>query len=477
MSNNLYTSPFVSRYASIEMSYVFSPTFKYILWRKLWVALARGQQELGLPITKEQISSMEACLLDIPFERVAEIEKENRHDVMAHILAFGEQCKEARGIIHLGATSSFVTDNADLIQMKFAFQLVKQKLITVLRNLVKFAEKYQSLACLSFTHLQAAQPTTVGKRASLWIQDFLCDLEDIDHVLENMRFLGVKGATGTQASFLALFNHDPLKVKQLDTLVAKEMGFSSVFTVTSQTYPRKQDMRIFSALAGLGASSHKFATDIRLLAHMKEIEEPSSETQVGSSAMPYKRNPMRSERVCGMARYLISLQDNPAYTAATQWLERSLDDSSNRRLSLAEGFLTADSILELLSDITPHLIVYPKMILHNLNKELPFLASENILMAAVKKGKDRQKVHERLRMHSIEAATKIKVEGKEIDYLELLSKDSEIGLSIKELLDLLQIKHFVGNAEAQTVEFLLKEVIPLLKKYQDIPSAVSGLRV
>ena len=382
MSSSTYVSPFVSRYASSEMSYTFSPNFKYVIWRKLWIALAKGEKSLGLPITERQIHAMENALLSIPFERIAEIEKENRHDVMAHILAFGEQCPESKGIIHWGATSSFVTDNADLIQIRIALQLLRQKLITVIRNLVIFAEKYASLACLGFTHLQAAQPTTVGKRACLWIQDLLFDLEDMEHVLEKIRFLGVKGATGTQASFLALFNNDKAKVKQLDMFVANEMGFSSVFTIASQTYPRKQDMRVLSALASIGASAHKFATDIRLLAHMKEIEEPSSSFQVGSSAMPYKRNPMRCERICGMARFLISLQENPAYTASTQWLERTLDDSSNRRIVIAEAFLTADSILEILSDVTAHLIVYPKMIEKNLHQELPFLASENILMAA-----------------------------------------------------------------------------------------------
>ncbi len=473
----LYESPLVLRYASKEMSYLFSPYFKHVTWRRLWVALARAEKSLGLPITDKQVHSMESAIRDIDFARVAEIEKELRHDVMAHIYAFGELCPDAQSILHLGATSSYVTDNTDLIQIHEAFKLLKPKLVETIRHLVQFSEEHAELACLSYTHFQPAQPTTVGRRACLWLQDFLSDLIDLEEKNNEIRFLGVKGATGTQASFLSLFEGDANKVRLLDEFVAKEMGFTHIYTITGQTYPRKQDMRLFSVLTGLAASAHKFASDIRLLAHMKEIEEPFSARQVGSSAMPYKRNPLRSERVCALARFLLSLAENPSYTAATQWLERTLDDSANRRLAIAEGFLTADAILNLLVDLTSNLVVYPKMVLRHLHEELPFLASENILMASVQKGKDRQLVHERLRMHSLAAGRKIKVEGEKGDFLERISEDPEIGLSEKELKELLKIEKFLGRSKDQISEFLARDVEPILKRYKDIKPYIPSINV
>lgn len=472
-----YESPLSTRYASREMSYVFSPQYKHSTWRRLWTALAKAEKALGLPITDPQIHSLEKHIYDIDFEKVAEIEKDFRHDVMAHIYVYGEQCPEARSIIHLGATASFVTDNADLIQMHEALKLLKPKLVEAIRHLVHFAEEHANLPTLSFTHLQPAQPTTVGKRACLWIQDLLMDLHDLESRQTDMRFLGVKGATGTQASFMALLNNDSSKVKELDALVAKEMGFFNVLTISSQTYPRKQDMRIFSVLSGLAASAHKFATDIRLLSHLKEVEEPFEASQVGTAAMPYKRNPMRCERVCGLARFLLSLAENPAYTASLQWLERSSDDSSNRRLSIAEAFLTADAILNHLVDISANLIVYPKMISKHLNEELPFIAADNILLASVKKGKDRETVHERLRLHALAAGRKVKIEGEDSDFLDRISSDPEIGLTSQEILTILKIDNFLGRSVAQVAEFLSKEVEPTLKGYQDIKPYLPTINV
>lgn len=477
IDHSQYQTPLGARYASKEMSYLFSSQFKHRTWRHLWVALAKAEKKLGLPISKEQIEEMQRHIDDIDFAKVAEYEKTLRHDVMAHIHAYGEQCPMAKGIIHLGATSSYVTDNTDLIQMQQGLKLLQSKCIQVLRNLAGFAEKYADLPCLSYTHFQAAQPTTVGKRACLWIQDLLLDFHDLTARLEDFRFLGVKGATGTQASFFALFENNSEKVHQLETLVAAEMGWAHLFPVASQTYPRKQDMRLLSVLCGLGASAHKFATDIRLLAHDKEIEEPFAQKQIGSSAMPYKRNPMRCERLCALARFLMSLNENPAYTAATQWLERSLDDSANRRLALSEAFLTADAILNLLIDVTAGLVVYPQVIRKHLDEELPFLATENILMAAVKKGKDRQQVHEHLRTHSQAAAQKIKEKGESNDLLERIGQDSAFGLSENELAALLQPKHFIGRAAEQTEEFLRKEIAPLLEHYRELRPASTPIEV
>jgi len=460
-----YVSAFTSRYVSQEMSHLFSAQFKYSTWRKLWIALAGAQKKLGLPITEAQLKSMRAAVNSIDFAKAAHYETIYKHDVMAHIYAFADAAPESRGIIHLGATSSYVTDNGDLIQMQAALHLISNKLLLLLRHLSTFARKYAGLATLSYTHFQSAQPTTVGKRACLWLQDFHTDYAEIFRLYSHLRFLGVKGATGTAASFLALFDADAAKVKQLETLVSEEMGFSHIFPIAGQTYPRKQDSMILHALASFAASAHKFATDIRLLCHLKEIEEPFAENQVGSSAMPYKRNPMRCERICGIARFLISLNENPLYTQATQWLERSLDDSSNRRLYLPESFLATDALLNLLLSVTKGLIVYPKMIEKHLHAELPFLATESFLMAAVKKGKDRQKVHERLRIHSLEVGRRIKEEGLENDLLTRIAHDPEIALSQKEIQELLSSVHIIGLSEEQTHDFLTQEIAPLLAKH------------
>lgn len=463
-----YTSAFTSRYVSQEMSLLFSHQFKYSTWRKLWVALARAQKKLGLPITEPQVKSMQASVNNIDFAKAAHYETIYKHDVMAHIYAFADASPEARGIIHLGATSSYVTDNGDLIQMHAALHLISNKLLLLLRHLSTFARKYAGLAALSYTHFQSAQPTTVGKRACLWLQDFHIDYTEIARLLSSLRFLGVKGATGTAASFLDLFEGDVDKVKQLEALVSDEMGFSRIFPIAGQTYPRKQDSLVLHTLASFAASAHKFATDIRLLCHLKEIEEPFAQTQVGSSAMPYKRNPMRCERICGIARFLLSLNENPLYTQATQWLERSLDDSSNRRLYLPEAFLAADALLNLLLSVTKGLIVYPKMIQKHLRAELPFLATESFLMAAVKKGKDRQHVHERLRIHSLEVGRRIKEEGLENDLLARIAKDKEIGLSQTEIETLLSNPHIIGLAEKQTLDYLQEEITPLLSKHANL---------
>jgi adenylosuccinate lyase len=472
-----YQSPLSNRYASDEMSYLFSPHFKFLTWRKLWIALAVGQKKLGLPISDLQINSMLDVLEKIDLAKAEEYEKKFRHDVMAHIHAFGDLCPEARGIIHLGATSCFVTDNTDLIQVSEGLRIIRNKILQVIRQLYPFAQEHASLPCLSYTHFQAAQPTTVGKRACLWLQDLLIDLSDVEKVFEDIRFLGVKGATGTQASFLALFEGDHHKVRKLEEFVAKEMGFSRPFSVTGQTYSRKQDIRILSALSSLAASVHKFATDLRLLAHLKEIEEPFAEKQVGSSAMPYKRNPMRSERICGLSRFLMSLNENALYTEATQWLERSLDDSANRRLYLPEALLTADAILNLMCNVTSGIIVHPKIIQKHLNEELPFLATEQILMEAIKHGKDRQTVHERLRIHSFGASHRIKEEGGSNDLLERISQDPEIGLSKAEISKLVDVKRFIGRAVEQTYDFLNEEVAPVVKKYQDIATFVAEIKL
>lgn len=468
-SDSLYQSPLSARYASKEMSSLFSDRHKYITWRKLWIALAEAEQSLGLAITDEQIRSMKAHLHELDLHLVAEYEKTLKHDVMAHLHAFGDLCPEAKGIIHLGATSCFVTDNTDLLQMKEGLKILHAKLIQAIRNLSSFAHDHASLACLSYTHFQAAQPTTVGKRACLWLQDLLMDLHDFEEKISSLRFLGAKGATGTQASFLALFNQDHGKVKQLDQLLAKAMGFERLIPVSGQTYTRKQDIRIFSVLSSFAATSHKIATDIRLLAHLKEMEEPFGEKQVGSSAMPYKRNPIRSERICGLARFLMSLNENPLYTAATQWLERSLDDSANRRMCIPEAFLTADAILSLLVHVTAGLVVHPTIIRKNLLEELPFMATENILMESVKKGKDRQALHESLRGHSMESARLMK-EGSSGDLIERILGDASFDLTKDEIAELMKEEHFIGRASKQVEEFLHEEVQPLLKKYEHISS-------
>lgn len=463
MNNDRYETPLSSRYASEEMSRLFSPQFKHTTWRKLWVALAKVEKELGLSIDAAQISALEAHQDKIDFEKAAYFEKVFRHDVMAHIHAYGEAAPEAKGILHLGATSAFVTDNTDIIQMHSGLQILQAKSLQVIRQLMQFAETYAGLPCLSFTHLQPAQPTTVGKRACLWLQDLLFDFHDLTARIDDLHFLGVKGATGTQASFLSLFENDAEKVKQLEENVAKRMGFTKVIPISGQTYTRKQDMRVFAVLSGLAASASKIATDLRLLAHMKEIEEPFAEKQIGSSAMPYKRNPMRCERICSLARYLIALNENPSYTAANQWLERSLDDSANRRLTLPEGFLTADALLNLLADVTKGLVVYPGQIQKHLDEELPLLATENILMAAVKKGGDRQLLHDKLRALSLQA----KQECKTGQLLEAIVTDAAFGLTRIDLSELLNISHFIGRAESQVREFLA-HTTQLLKQHASL---------
>ncbi len=463
-----YHSPLTERYASDEMSYLCSSYFKSLTWRKLWIALARAQKTLGLPITDAQITGLEKGCERIDFKVVEEQEKRVRHDVMAHIFAYGVECPEAKGIIHLGATSCYVTDNGDLIQMREALKLLRNKLVQLLRQLHAFASTHAALPTLSYTHLQPAQPTTVGKRACLWLQDFLSDLHMIEHQMQDLRFLGAKGATGTQASFLALFGGDHHKVKKLEELIAKEMGFTKLYTISGQTYSRKQDIAVMHTLCQLAASAHKFATDLRLLAHLKEIEEPFAEGQIGSSAMPYKRNPMRSERICGLARFLISLNENSLYTEAVQWLERTLDDSANRRLYLPQAFLCADALLNLLCNVTAGLVVHPQVIAHHLHEEIPFLAMEHILMEAAKQGKDRQAIHERLRHHSLHASQAIKDKGLQGDLLEQIANDPAIGLSAQEIKQIASVQNFIGRSIEQTHEFLDGEVQPILQKHKDV---------
>lgn len=459
-----------SRYASPEMSHIFSKEYKHSTWRKLWVALASEQKKMGLSITEEQILSLKQHIHDIDFEEVKRQESICHHDVMAHILTFGKQCPLAKGIIHLGATSSFVTDNTDLIQMKEGMRLLLHKLVQVARNLSSFARQYHALPTLSYTHFQPAQPTTVGKRASLWLQDLMIDIDDFEHHINTFPFLGLKGATGTQASFLILFEGDHKKVETLEKNVTHAMGFSRVFPIASQTYTRKQDVRIFSLLTSLASSSHKMATDLRLLSHLHEIEEPFHETQVGSSAMPHKRNPIYSERICGLARSLMSLQDNALYTEATQWLERSLDDSSNRRLSIPESFLLADAVCNLLLYITSDLVVHPQMIASHLKKELPFLSTEPILMELAKRGKDRQKMHEILKKHAHKALDTWKRTGTLPDLIEIFSQDKEIGLSFHEIIALSSPETLIGRASEQTISFLDNHVDNKLSQFSCLPS-------
>jgi adenylosuccinate lyase len=462
LDKSVYESPFNSRYSSREMLELFSPDKKFRTWRELWIALAEAQKELGLTITQKQIDELKQFKNLINYDVAYIKEREFRHDVMAHVHAYGEQCREARAIIHLGATSCYVTDNTDIIIMREALILLKMKVLAIIKKLSEFALKYKDLPALGFTHLQPAQPVTVGKRACLWIQDLLIDLEDLEYILSNMKLLGSKGTTGTQASFLSLFDGDYEKVKFLDLLISEKMDFKDVYPVSGQTYTRKQDSRILNLLGSIAQSAYKFSNDIRLLQHMKEIEEPFEEHQIGSSAMAYKRNPMRSERISALARYVIINALNPAITASTQWLERTLDDSANKRISLPEGFLATDAILNLYLNISSGLVVYPKIIENNLRKELPFMATENILMASVKKGKDRQEIHERIRIHSIAAAKKIKLEGEENDLLERISKDLAFGLNKEELLSLIDPKKFIGFAPKQVEEFIKNNVKPLL---------------
>jgi adenylosuccinate lyase len=448
-----YQSPLAARYAGKEMLQLFSPQFKHATWRRLWVALATAEKELGLDISQEQIDELASHSETIDFKAAEDYENSLHHDVMAHIHAYGDQCPNARSIIHLGATSCYVTDNTDTIQIREALRLIIDKLNKVIANLATFASQHKDLACLGFTHFQPAQLTTVGKRATLWLQDLLMDRKELNYRLNNLRFLGVKGTTGTQASFLSLFNGDHQKVIALDERIAQKMGFR-LFPISGQTYTRKQDTQVTHALADLAASCHKFAGDIRLLAGLKEVEEPFESTQVGSSAMPYKRNPMLSERICSLSRFLISLSQNSAYTHASQWLERTLDDSANRRLTLSESFLTADALMLLMERVTRDLIVNPAVIAGHVANELPFMATENILMAAVKKGGDRQTLHERLRQHSQAAAHRIKQEGESNDLLERIRNDSQFSLSSEEIAALVDVLQFIGRSPEQVDEFL-----------------------
>ncbi len=462
-----YLSPFSTRYASKEMQYLFSAQNKFSLWRKLWIILAESEQELGLPITDEQIAEMKAHQNDIDFDAAAAYEKKLRHDVMAHIHAWGDQCPMARPIIHLGATSCYVGDNADVLILRDALRLVRARLVAVIKALAQFAEDHAAQPCLAFTHFQSAQPTTVGKRATLWLNDLTLDLEEIDFCLSTLKPLGCKGTTGTQASFLELFHGDFEKVKKLDSLISEKMGFAAAVPVSGQTYSRKTDSRVLNALSQIGQSAHKFANDIRLLAHKKEIEEPFEKNQIGSSAMAYKRNPMRSERMTALSRFLISNAQNGAMTAAEQWFERTLDDSANRRLSLAEGFLCADAILSLYLNIASGLVVYDKVIEKHLREELPFMATENILMDAVERGGDRQELHEHIRVHSIAAANAVKMEGKPCDLLSRIAADPAFQADEEALEKALLPENYIGCAAMQTKEYLNTVISPLLSANQD----------
>lgn len=468
MSTDRYQSPLSERYASREMQYIFSPDKKFRTWRKLWIALAETEKELGLNITDEQIEEMKAHAEDINYDVAKEREKVVRHDVMSHVYAYGVQCPKAKGIIHLGATSCYVGDNTDVIVMSEALKLVKQKLINVIAELAKFADEYKELPTLAFTHFQPAQPTTVGKRATLWMQEFLMDFEDLEYVLGSMKLLGSKGTTGTQASFLELFDGDQETIDKIDPMIAKKMGFEECYPVSGQTYSRKLDTRVLNVLAGIAASAHKFSNDIRLLQHLKEVEEPFEKTQIGSSAMAYKRNPMRSERIASLSRYVMVDALNPAITSATQWFERTLDDSANKRLSIPEGFLAIDGILDLCLNVVDGLVVYPKVIEKRLRSELPFMATENIMMDAVKAGGDRQELHERIRELSMEAGRNVKVEGKENNLLELIAADQAFNMSLEDLQKTMDPSKYVGRAPIQVTAFLTKTVQPVLDKNKEL---------
>ena len=472
-----YESPLSSRYADQKMKYLFSPDMKFRTGRKLWIALAESEKELGLPITQEQIDEMKAHQDDINYEVAQRREKEVRHDVMSHVYAFGEQCPKARPIIHLGATSCYVGDNTDIIVMTEALKLVQNKLVGVIRVLSRFAEEYKDLPTLAFTHFQPAQPTTVGKRATLWMQELLMDLEDVEYLLSKAKLLGSKGTTGTQASFLELFDGDHEKVKQLDHKIAEKMGYTCCFPVSGQTYSRKLDSQILNVLSGIAQSAAKFSNDIRLLQHLKEVEEPFEKNQIGSSAMAYKRNPMRSERIASLARYVMVDALNPAITSATQWFERTLDDSANKRISVPEAFLAVDAILNLYLNVADGLVVYPKVIHQRLMKELPFMATENIMMDAVKRGADRQELHERIRVHSMAASKVVKEQGGENDLLDRIAADPIFGVTLEELHHIIDPKKYVGRAPQQTEEFLQETVAKVLEKYNAVEVETAEINV
>ena len=477
MSTDRYVSPLSERYASKEMQYVFSPDMKFKTWRRLWIALAETEKELGLDITDEQIEELKAHQDDINYEVAKEREKVVRHDVMSHVYAYGVQCPKAKPIIHLGATSCYVGDNTDIIVMTEALKIVRKKLVNVIAQLSAFAKKYESQPTLAFTHFQPAQPTTVGKRATLWAQEFLMDLEDLEYVLGGMKLLGSKGTTGTQASFLELFDGDQETIDKIDPMIAQKMGFTACVAVSGQTYSRKIDTRVLNVLAGIAASAHKMSNDIRLLQHLKEVEEPFEKTQIGSSAMAYKRNPMRSERIASLSRYVICDALNPAITSACQWFERTLDDSANKRLSVPEGFLAIDGILDLCLNVTDGLKVYPKVIEKHMMAELPFMATENIMMDAVKAGGDRQELHEKIRELSMEAGRNVKEEGKDNNLLELIAADPAFNLSLEDLQKSMQPLRYVGRSKEQVERFVDTVVAPVLEKYKDLLGVKAEINV
>ena len=468
MSTDRYTSPLSERYASREMQFIFSQDMKFQTWRRLWIALAETEKELGLPITQEQIDELKSHATDINYDVAKAREKEVRHDVMSHVYAYGQQCPKAAGIIHLGATSCYVGDNTDVIIMTEAMKLVRTKLINVINELAKFADTYKDLPTLAFTHFQPAQPTTVGKRATLWMQELLLDLADLEYMIGQQKLLGCKGTTGTQASFLELFEGDHETVKKIDGKIAEKMGFAACYPVSGQTYSRKVDTRVLNILAGIAASAHKMSNDIRLLQHLKEVEEPFEKSQIGSSAMAYKRNPMRSERIASLSRYVMIDALNPAITSATQWFERTLDDSANKRLSVPEGFLAIDGILDLCLNVVDGLVVYPKVIEKRLMSELPFMATENIMMDAVKAGGDRQELHERIRELSMEAGKNVKVEGKDNNLLELIAADPAFNLTLEDLQKSMDPSRYTGRAKEQTEAFIANVVQPVLDAHKDL---------
>ena len=477
MSTDRYVSPLSERYASKEMQYIFSPDMKFRTWRRLWIALAETEKELGLNITQEQIDELKAHAEDINYDVAKERERQVRHDVMSHVYAYGVQCPKAKGIIHLGATSCYVGDNTDIIVMTEALKLVKKKLVNVIAELSAFADKYKDQPTLAFTHFQPAQPTTVGKRATLWTQEFLLDLEDLEYVLGTMKLLGSKGTTGTQASFLELFDGDQETIDKIDPMIAEKMGFKECYPVSGQIYSRKVDTRVANILAGIAASAHKMSNDIRLLQHLKEVEEPFEKSQIGSSAMAYKRNPMRSERIASLSRYVMVDALNPAITSATQWFERTLDDSANKRLSIPEGFLAIDGILDLCLNVVDGLVVYPKVIEKHMMAELPFMATENIMMDAVKAGGDRQELHERIRELSMEAGKTVKVEGKDNNLLELIAADPAFNLSLEDLQRSMDPKKYIGRAKEQTERFVNTVVQPILDSHKELLGVKAEINV
>ena len=477
MSTDRYQSPLSERYASKEMQYIFSPDMKFRTWRKLWIALAETEKELGLDITDEQIAELKAHQDDINYEVAKEREKIVRHDVMSHVYAYGVQCPKAKGIIHLGATSCYVGDNTDIIVMTEALKVVKKKLVNVIAQLGAFAEKYKELPTLAFTHFQPAQPTTVGKRATLWAQEFVMDLEDLEYVLSGMKLLGSKGTTGTQASFLELFDGDQETIDKIDPMIAEKMGFTACVAVSGQTYSRKTDTRVLNVLAGIAASAHKMSNDIRLLQHLKEVEEPFEKTQIGSSAMAYKRNPMRSERIASLSRYVLCDALNPAITSSCQWFERTLDDSANKRLSIPEGFLAIDGILDLCLNFTDGLKVYPKVIEEHLMAEVGVMATENIMMDAVKAGGDRQELHERIRELSMEAGRNVKEEGKDNNLLELIAADPAFNLTLNELKQSMHPSRYIGRSKEQVERFLQTVVNPVLEANKELLGMTAEINV